>query len=424
VVQIVVDTVRPDHLGVYGYERPTSPALDAWAGDAAVFENAFSTSSWTTPAVGSILTGQWPSRHGAGLRRNDEGVLEITLLKDSVQTLPEVLRERGYVTGAFVNNPSLQPTLGLGRGFDEYDYVQTTNATIRDAAVTVDAALEWIGDNADRPLFAWIHIMEPHLNYDPALAVRGSFTAGYQGPLSLPIRVRLRDADTMAGLTDADRDFVVGSYDEEIAFVDRQLGRFLAGLEELFGRDGVLVMFTSDHGEELWDHGGFEHGHAMHQEVLRVPLIVDGPGVSGRRVDAPASLADLAPTVLDAIGAGVPAAMSGRSLWPAATGGPAPAPRAIIAEGVIYVDEIKAVVEWPMKGIFDSGRDRWQVFDLQRDPHERIDLADDAKRGPAALARFERALSKQVGVDAPAAATASEGERMLDELGQLGYVDR
>ncbi len=161
-VIIVVDTLRADHLGLYGYARPTSPEIDARAASGLVFDHAYSTSPWTLPSFGSLFTGHWPSEHLAGLRVSVEGANSFTPLVPTFPTLAELLSVRYWATGAVVNNPFLAAGSGIERGFDRYDYADAQ----RRADASVDAALAWLAGRGDQRFFLVLHLFDPHLPYD------------------------------------------------------------------------------------------------------------------------------------------------------------------------------------------------------------------------------------------------------------------
>ena len=301
VVLVVVDTLRADHLGVYGYERQTSPNLDAWAEHGAVFENAFSTSPWTLPSVGTMFTGQLPSRHLAGtFVRGADGRppnrSQFRQLDTSLPTLAETAAAAGFATVAVINNAFLGPRFGVDRGFELYDFSPAGNRQLRRADVVVDRALTWLRNRGEGPFFMVIHLFDPHMEYDPPETTRGHFSSGLPKTelprLTDQIRTALRRGDLF------DRDYLVALYDEEILFVDRQLGRLFESLDAEGLADNAVVLVTSDHGEELFDHDGFEHGHTVYDELLRVPLVVRGPGIRPARHDLPVSLLDLFPTIV------------------------------------------------------------------------------------------------------------------------------
>lgn len=413
VLLVVVDTLRADHLGAYGAERPTSPAFDAWAAEGLLFERAWATSPWTLPSVASILTGLEPARHGAGRPRRDAGKRNFTGLADGVETLAERLAAAGRATGAVVNNPFLHEKFGVARGFESWDYEAAGRTRSRRADESVDAALAWLDRVGDRPWLLLVHLFDPHLAYDAPAPYLGRFTGG-EPPAERRrkpswIRDRLRRGGfDLAPLTAA--------YDEEILFVDSQLERLRRGLEErdLAGR--TLVVLTSDHGEELGDHGGFEHGHSVYDELLRVPLVLVGPGIEPGRIRAPVGLVDLAPTVLAALGLEAPPELPGVSLL-----GAPPAARTLVAERTLYGEEEKAAMRWPWKLQWSPRSGAALLFDLEADPGERVDLAaqepEVTQRMRALLEALERAGERTRG---GAPALDAETER---ELRSLGYVD-
>ena len=218
----------------------------------------------------------------------------------------------------------------------------------------VDRAVALVDRWRDRSFFLVLHFIDPHMDYDAPAPFGGRFSAAYASQLSRPVgdinglRTRLSE------LTDDDREFIKAAYDEEIAFVDEQLGRLRSALATrgILGRS--LMMVTADHGEELFEHGGFEHGHAMWEEVLHVPLIIWGPGVRAGREASPVSLADVTPTLLEWIGVSQPAALDGVSLWPNLTTGATIASRTLMAEGRIYGRAESTMLRWPLKVVVDE----------------------------------------------------------------------
>jgi arylsulfatase len=315
---VSVDTLRADHLGVYGYDRPTSPWLDAFAAGAVVFEEATTPRTQTTPAVASMLTGLYPHRHGVR-------TIYQRLPPEPV-TLAEMLRAGGYATAAFVSNFVLRRDFsGLERGFDVYDDHFPTRDSDRRiherlAADTCDAVLEWAKEAPPSPWFLWVHFMDPHRPYLPP---ERFFEP--RGVTPLPPEVPL--ARSERGKSNVEE--FVARYDGEIRSVDRELARMFAALEARGMLADTLVLFTADHGESLGEHGVyFDHGRDVFEPCARIPLLVrfpEGRG-AGARARAPVSLVDVVPTILDAIGLRVPLAFDGVSVlrWvddPRAEGG-------------------------------------------------------------------------------------------------------
>ena len=383
VLLIVVDTLRADHLGTYGYARPTSPHLDALAQRGALFEHAQSTSSWTLPSMASLLTGLLPSRHGCGVDRSEGGAGEprdFLALPEGLATLAQAHAAAGFDTAAFVTNNFLKPAFGLDRGFAHYE--QRYPAEAEDVVARV---VDWLHGRREGPYFVLVHLMDPHLPYDAGGGFAGTFTGGMKSSLSLPVREIRRLRQTAAHMPKADREFVTAAYDEEIAYVDDQIGRLLEAFGAAGSDGGPLVLVTSDHGEELFDHGGFEHGHSLYQELLHVPLILAGPGIEPRRIETPVSLVDVAATLCALTGT-EPGGLEGRSFEPLLRGAPL-TPAEAISEGILYGPEQSALLAWPLKVIV--GPSATTTFDLASDAHERhpLERAPDEARLRAALER-------------------------------------
>jgi arylsulfatase len=292
-VLLTVDTLRADRLSLYGYPRPTTPQLDRWFGSAAVFLRSYSTSSSTAPSVASLLSGLQPHEHRVRLLHQ--------LLSDEVVTLTDRLPP-AYQSAAFVSNVVLtDEAMGLARRFDHYDdFVDEPEprrvSFERTARRTTDAALRWVEESADprRPLFLWVHYIDPHGPYLPPEGWRSRFT--HPKPLIIdPLRVPRyqRDPAVSDGLEYVDR------YDEEVAYADAEVGRLLDALDRLRPLEDALVVFTADHGETLMESDTwFDHGHHVLEPLIRVPLLVRGPDVEPGRFAVPASGIDVAPTLL------------------------------------------------------------------------------------------------------------------------------
>jgi arylsulfatase A-like enzyme len=423
VMLVVVDTLRADHLGFYGYERPTSPGLDAWAARGAVFEQALATSPWTLPSFASIYTGELPSRHEAARVAGPRDVGTVVgRLNAELRTLAEILGEAGFATAAIVNNPFLEPRTGVERGFDHYDWHPGANHDMRRAEDVVDRGLSWLEAAGDQPSLLVLHLFDPHLDYDPPPATRGRFTAGYEGRLRYPVSDRRRIRKQLLATEPDDRAFIVGAYDEEVLYVDAELTRLLGSLDDAGRLGETLVVLVADHGEEFFEHGGFEHGRTVYQEVLRVPLVVWGPGIRPARIRAPVSIVDVLPTVLEALALAPEPEIAGRSLWPLLRGGAAPPPRALFAENMVQGVERKAVLRWPHKLALDTATDRSQLFDLAVDPGETRDRSAEKPKLAATL-RVE--LDTRLG-GARAARPGSRVEfsqEVEERLRQLGYLD-
>jgi arylsulfatase A-like enzyme len=379
VIIIGVDTLRPDHLGCYGYGRETSSGIDRFAAGGVLCENAISQSPWTLPSFATVFTSLYPTQHGA--------MVVKSRMRQSFPTLATILRNTGYATGAVINAPALKPANGVDRGFDHY---HMTPLDGRNADGTTRDALKWIDTLGDRPFFMFVHYFDPHLSYSPPAPYDQHFDPGYEGRIGDSFDLegfsRVRDVmfEELKVLSAADWNHIVSLYDGEIAFTDKAIDDLLKGLKDRELRDNTLIVFLSDHGEEFYEHGGFEHGHSLYNELIRVPLMFSLPGVlpEGVRLSRQVRLLDVAPTVLDILGMESPLHFEGVSLKPLLEGTGMPTvrdgcllPHSIAySEAIMHGPEIKSVSAYPMKLVHHMATGQEMVFDLEDDPEEMRNL--------------------------------------------------
>ena len=310
ILLVTVDTLRADHLSLYGYARPTSPHLDRWFAGATVFHRAYATEAATAPSVATILTALLPQEHRVRLF--------YQLLPDEIPTIADQLGAAGYQTAAVVSNVVLtDEATGLGARFDHYDdFVDERESRRavweRNASRTTDAALAWLrgGRDRDRPHFLWIHYIDPHGPYRAPTGRPATFAhEGFRAVEPSRMLSYQIESDVADALDYVDR------YDEEIAYCDREIGRLLDAYAELGLADDAVIAFTADHGEtmierEYW----FTHQYHVHEPIVRVPLMLRLPGAPPRQVPEPVSLIDLAPTLMRQAGVAVPESAGDRSL--------------------------------------------------------------------------------------------------------------
>jgi len=408
IVLIVVDTLRADHLGVYGYARATSPRIDAFAARGVVFDAAWSAAPWTLPSIMSIMTSRYPSNH----RVENDGLK----LADDVPLLAETLRARGYATAAFVSHVYVSAIFGFGRGFETFEDFGVSRPGYRleaglepTADVVTDTALRWLKAQRGRPAFLFVHYFDPHWPYDPPSPYRERFPSRYAGPLDASYDSISKFQDPLDNIPADYRQFLIDRYDGEIAFTDAQIGRLLDGAAATGREDRAWVALTGDHGEEFKDHGSMGHGRQVYEESIRVPLLIGrlraasparsgGPtvagGAGGRRVTTPVSGIDLFPTVAALSGATPPAGLQGRSLagfldlaGSDPTGAPPPADRPLVSETVRLNAYRKAIRRDALKMIRASEQERLELYDLTADPLERRDLSTQRPQDCQALTR-------------------------------------
>jgi arylsulfatase A-like enzyme len=378
-VIIGVDTLRSDHLGCYGYERETTPNIDRFASGGTLFENVYSQSPWTLPSFATVFTSLYPSQHGAGS-------LE-TRMRTSFPPLAMILLKNGYSTGAIINAPALKRQFGINRGFEFYD-VNPPGVERRAETVTEDA-LAWIDANSDGPFFAFVHYFDPHLSYSPPQPFDTRFDPDYSGRIGRAFDLtefpgtRTNNFEELRVLTDADWNHIVSLYDGEIAYTDQAVAALIEGLEERGLRDNTLLVFLSDHGEEFFEHEGFEHGHTLYNELLKVPLILSLPGVipQGKRIEQPVRLLDVMPTALDVMGIPPGTHVEGVSLEPLIAGKELSGTRSSLhphhvsfAEAMLHGPEQKSLISHPWKLIYTMHSGERSLFNLDADPGETENL--------------------------------------------------
>jgi arylsulfatase A-like enzyme len=381
-VVVTLDTTRADRLPAYGFGGVATPAIDGLAARGAVFDEAVSVAPLTLPAHTSLFTGLYPPHHGV---RDDTD----RALDPAHATLASLLHDRGFHTAAFVGAIVLSADRGLARGFDVYDDGRTPGTPPprrRPGREVVDRARAWIDGLDDRPFFLWVHLDDVH------------------APQALPVEFRRAYGDR---------------YEGGIAYVDDQIGRLLDALGRRHRLANTVIVVAGDHGESLGEHGEQEHGIFLYESTLRVPLVVCAPGVAARRVAGVTSLVDLFPTVLRLLGVAVPAPGDGVSLVPALSGGRVP-------ERTIYAESVAEHFGWGPLRMVQDGQFKFidaptpELYDLERDPNERQNLADERLATAAALRRELLDMNGDVSLNGTATKLSPERRQALQALGDLG----
>ena len=308
VLLVSIDTLRADHMSLYGYERVTTPAIDAWFADGVVYEKAYAPSSFTPASVVSALSGQYPQTHG--IRSHWRKV------PDHLVLLSDILRSAGWNTAAVVANPSLSDrAIGFGPRFDSFDDQMSDpypykNAFERIASNNTDSALAWLASqqDSDAPHMLWVHYMDPHAPY--AAPSNGPARFEHEGHADVQPE-KIRPSALLPGVTDA-LDYV-DRYDEEIAYTDQEIGRLLEFYEDAGYAEHALVILFADHGESMIEREeqSFEHDYGVYEELVRIPLAVRGSNAEAGRVQTTVTLMDIAPSVLQWLGFETPTHMDG-----------------------------------------------------------------------------------------------------------------
>lgn len=383
VVLLLLDTVRSDRLGCYGGDKGLTPEIDGLAAEAVLFENAFSQSPWTLPSVATIFTGRYPIQHGAGGHLG-----AFRMLGEDAVTLAEIFQKAGAVTGAVTNVMFLTERFGMAQGFETVDSTEPQNNNLlRRAGPTTRAALSWLEARGERPFFLFVHYFDPHLTYDPPQPYRRRFADPRDAESGDILFGTVSDiVQFRRGALNLGRDKIKRLellHDGEVAYLDSQVGELLEGMSSM-GLDGnTVVVVTSDHGEEFGEHGGFEHGHTLYDELLRVPLIIRMPaasaaaGLSGKTglpVPTVVRLIDIAPTLCELAGLGTESAFTGRSLVQLMAGGGGP-DRPVLSEGNMWGPSGVAWRSGGFKLIRPSPSIPYRLFDLAADPGELEDVS-------------------------------------------------
>ena len=449
VVLIVVDTLRADRLGCYGYERPTSPNIDALAERGVVFERNTAQSSWTMPSMIALLTGRYVTDY------------RDRVFEDS-PTLAELLKDEGYRTAGVVANGLLRPEHGYGRGFDHYDvhdpreHRPAGNPPYRTAAETVAKLgavvdeLATTGLTGERaPYFLYVHLMDPHAPYLPApeyddelpsSGVEPLARAGWHRRSYEELAGAMKPAAFEAGLARLDRERAL--YDQNVRVADEAVGELLAELERRGLLDRAVIALVSDHGEGLYDHvrpaheGQYrgqpvenvfhkEHGRSLYQELVATPMILAGRGLPvGQRIDAPVENVDVVPTVLALLGIDVPMSFAGRDLLPTLSGEEGHVRDASYA----WVHQAAAILDastgWKLEVPTGFGTATGSVPMLYHLPSDPLERRNRLTEHPEIALDLEQRLNAWIAAHPTPSSLKQKGDPLVVEsLAALGYID-
>lgn len=393
---ILIDTIRAD---VFDVIQPKSgvrtPTYDALAKESTVFVNSYCNENWTKPSVASLLTGLYPTTHGA---KNDTDVLS-----GEVELLPERLREAGFRTAGFIANGYCSDKFGFKQGWDTYrNYIREKR--LSSAESVYGDALAWVKDNKDERFFLYVHTIDPHVPYRRHEGVTEAYHPGeYKGWLGPSVEggEQAKISKGKKKASEADLRWVRALYKGEVTYHDLHMGKFLDELRALGIADDTLLVVTNDHGEELHDHGALGHGHSLYEELLRSPLLMRLPSVfpAGTTVEEVVESVDVLPTVLELLGQPPAPYAEGISVLPLVQGQTERPPTYAVAEFLAKSRAIR-VGNWKLIATPRGAR----LFDVVDDPDEQKDVAQDR---PLARRFCEVHLSE-------ALATPAKGRRHED----------
>jgi arylsulfatase A-like enzyme len=381
VILISIDSLRPDHLHCYGYPKETSPHIDQFASEGALFENVISSSPWMLPAHACLFTGLVDSVHGC--------VDSDRRLHDDHYTLAERLKDTGYATVGFFSGPYLHPVFGLNQGFDGYVDCMFYPQRGDRAAAASEAAVErditspkvlqevqgWLTKNTFRPFFMFVHMWDVHFDYIPPAPYDTMFDPDYTGDITG--EQFLRNPDINKDMPKRDLEHLIALYDGEIAQTDEHLGRILETLKSLELLDSSIILLTADHGTAFFEHGKKGHRNELFDEVIRIPLIIRYPALipAGARYDQQVRMIDVLPTVLDLLGMPPPKTM-GQSLAPVFMGGATQRDEPAISELLTRKRKLRSFRRPDRKRIWYIAANAGAIYDLQADPGESTPVQD------------------------------------------------
>jgi len=420
VILISIDTLRSDHLGCYGYQRDTSPVIDRFSGDAITFLSTFAQAPSTTMSHASIFTSLLPSHHGAFYSCR-------TPIPDHQVTMAEMLQQDGYHTASINDGGQIAARFGFDQGFDNYTSIKHGAPGHSNFIHTARRAIDWLRNRDDDRFFLFLHTYHTHHPYTPPKRFVETMDEGYRGKLpdkiSLELLRQVKRGDRQ--LTRSDKQHIVTLYDAEIRQMDVGFGLIVDELKKLGLYDDMVLILTSDHGEEFGEHGVMGwHSHTLYDELLSVPLIIKLPGndFAGTRVTTPVRSIDILPTLLDCLDIPPLAVFEGRSLMDLARGR-RESPRPVVA---------RQDHRNPTPVILRSGRWKYYhrpgahkpriLFDLQQDPGE---TRNAGVEHPEVIDELEQQLA-DILARRPTVTTGEEvrlpGE-LEDQLRALGYAE-
>ncbi len=451
VVIILIDTLRRDHVSYFGYERNTTPNLDRLLTESYTWTSAVTPSTWTMPSIASLFSGLYPTSHGVSLDRPH--------LPRQAFTLAECFRAYGYRTGAFVANPIVSARSGYGQGFGTFYprwplwWMRSERTIVEHIAkrlsphgtvvgwmaeigsAVTETFVRWLSRGAERPLFAYLHYIDPHEPYRPPEPDRRAVAPGApRGPANAPNYPDLQADDTCFDwecledpprLDPEDLAGMIANYDGEIHRADALLGRALDGMRELGLLDRCHLLLFTDHGEEFGDHGGWNHTYSIYDEISGAVMAYRPPGglPGGRRIERPVAMLDLTRSLFEILGFDPSPAHQGRLLPEIVPGARRALDRSVLCEMPPYLYSLR-LGDWKLIQRGPRDDPDWRLYNLAADPREMRNLA---RAEPDTLAQARLHLQGLLAALAQVALGMDDDEispELLRQLETLGYINR
>jgi len=421
IIIYLVDTLRADHLSCYGNPVVKTPHIDKLASQGVLFQKAFSQCSWTRPSVASLFTSTYPSFHGA--------ITKEDALTEQITTLAEVLKKNGYYTVGFINNPFIIPLFGFHQGFDSY---VITYQPLRDRPLYAhhmnQLILPWLEKNASKPFFLYIHTLDPHDPYTPPPPFDTMYEKDYKGSIDGSSETMGQIQRGEIKVTPRDIQHLEALYDGEISLNDAAFGELIKKLKELQIYDRSLIIFTSDHGEEFYEHKGLKHGLTLYEEQINIPLIMKcAPHFpAGKKISSMARIIDIMPTILELVNITIPQQCQGSSLLPLINGEVKSLTDEIYSEEDYDERVLQSIRGGKWKLISYSKTGSLELFNLLKDPKEQHNLAADYPKLTASLMEkikswHQEQLDRRAGL--PKAKAKKLSPETIKQLKALGYLN-
>ena len=446
---IVIDALRADAIEPYGGPVSTSN-LSKFALDSAVFEKAYTVAPWTLPSIASFFTGLYPSAHGANRFQ--------TVLNGKFEMVSQLLKRNGYYSWAVLDQPLYMSFLGVDRGFDVFHLIscrpnqlisshplvgktalinvvykflgfRETEQVARDAAAAIERSC--------KPFFGWVHILDPHMPLTPPVEFMEDAGQGVQSSFGAkvrkkPVEIYSLRVDVARGDLFIDRETarrIKDAYFGEVRYVDHEIKYIFSALKESGIWNKTVVLVTADHGEEFLDHGGFEHGHSVYNEILHVPFIMHVPNAKPTRIQTRVRTIDFAPTVLELAGVKFePNSFQGQSLVALINGVPEE-DREVLAESMVQYEEKKALVMGPYKLIWRPLTKEYRLFNIVEDPRELFPIKGEDAIKIQMYKRLRRLLADSANIyrqttgQLPYRVYEPPPADTVEQLKSLGYTD-
>ncbi|MFN0151403.1 MAG: sulfatase-like hydrolase/transferase [bacterium] len=420
----MIDALRADRVGAYGYGRDTTPTLDSLAAAGVQFENATSNANMTRLTVPSIFTLLYPSTLGMAST--------LTMMSPRTLTVAELMKNAGYQTLAYIPNPSMKKRLNFDQGFDVYDdkifYVRKFRSW-ESMSVINERVLDWFRGNRGRRFFIYIHSCDAHAPYSPPPPYDTMFydpsreeTARQARPITEAEYARMHGYQRLDG-DRGDLNYYKGLYDGEVRYTDDKLGELLAEMRRLNVAEKTIFFFSADHGEGFLEHGEWDHGHHAYDEVIHVPLIMTAPDARfrGSKIVPPVHTFDMSATVLDLAGVPLAPEFQAKSMMPLVRGDSTP----VWEYSYIESDDVRALRSPQWKFIQDRQSGEEMLFDLAADSAEYTNLvaadtlvAGDLRRKMAAIVKGNEMLGQLGFME-----TSDLDAETIEQLKALGYIE-